>query len=602
MPWQRILIVMFLLECCAAEAAERPADLVLRGGKVVTMDQPQPSATALAIRGDRILIVGDDVAIRPWIGANTRIIELQGELVIPGLIEGHGHFLSLGQSRQMLDLSQARSWEEIARLVAQAAAKVEPGQWILGRGWHQSKWERPPQPNVEGYPVHDRLSQAAPDHPVLLTHASGHMTLANARAMELAGVDRSATDPPGGTILRDRAGQPIGAFREAATSLVERAYETSRKGRTADQVRKDREAAILRATEECLALGVTSFHDAGESWEAIGHFRELAERGRLGVRLWVMVGEPNDVLARRLPQCRMVGVGNHHLTVRAIKRFIDGALGTHGAWMLEPYSDLPKSSGLNTESLESLAKTAELAIRHDFQLCVHAIGDRANRQTLDLFERTFQRHPGKRDLRWRIEHAQHLNTADMPRFGRLGVIAAMQGIHATSDAPFVVTRLGQRRSREGAYAWRSLLDAGAMVVNGTDTPVEDLNPLRSFYASVTRRLENGATFFPEQRMTRQEALRSYTTSPAYAAFEESLKGSLAPGKLADIVVLSHDILSVPEEQILRTRVLYTVVGGRVLVEKGRILSSAVWTGNASRPLTSVKRGPSGTGVAPPGIP
>jgi predicted amidohydrolase YtcJ len=280
-----------------------------------------------------------------------------------------------------------------------------------------------------------------------------------------------------------------------------------------------------------------------------------------------MIGEVNEVLKRRLPQYRIVGLGDHHLTVRAIKRFIDGALGTHGAWMLEPYVDLPRSSGLNTLPLESLAETAELAMRHDFQLCVHAIGDRANRQTLDLFERTLQKHPEKRDLRWRIEHAQHLSPVDIPRFHRLGVIAAMQAVHATSDAPFVVTRLGERRSREGAYAWRSLLDAGAVIVNGTDAPVEEVDPIRSFYASVTRRLESGATFFPEQRMTRLEALRSYTASPAYAAFEESLKGSLTPGKLADIVVLSEDILSAPEEKVLQARVLYTIVGGKVLLDR-----------------------------------
>lgn len=556
-----------MLRCLAAEAGQEPADLVLRGGQIVTLDERQPAATALAARADRIVAVGDGAAICPWIGPNTRVIELQGRLAIPGFIEGHGHFLGLGQSKRMLDLSRARSWEEITRLVGEAAAKAPPGQWILGRGWHQSKWDRAPEPNVEGYPAHERLSRAAPDHPVLLTHASGHMTLANAKAMALAGVDRKTPDPPGGAILRDPTGEPIGAFREEAAGLVQRAYGASQDRRAPDQVRKDREEAILRATEECLAHGVTSFHDAGESLAAIDHFRELAQQGRLAVRLWVMIGEPNQVLARRLPQYRMIGLGNHHLTVRAIKRFMDGALGTHGAWMLEPYADLPQSAGLNTTPLESLAETAELAMCHDFQLCVHAIGDRANRRTLDLFERTFQKHPEKHSLRWRIEHAQHLSPADMPRFRRLGVIAAMQGIHATSDAPFVVPRLGERRAREGAYAWRSLLDSGAVIVNGTDAPVEQLDPIRSFHASVTRRLASGAAFFPEQRMTRPEALRSYTASAAYAAFEESLKGTLTPGKLADIVVLSQDVLSVPEEDMLQARVDYTIVGGKVRMER-----------------------------------
>jgi predicted amidohydrolase YtcJ len=348
--------------------------------------------------------------------------------------------------------------------------------------------------------------------------------------------------------------------------LIHRARRKGEAARTADDEAADFDEAIRLATEECLSHGVTTFHDAGESFGTIDRFKQLAARGELAVRLCVMIGESNDALAERLPEYRIVGFGNHHLTVRAIKRFIDGALGVHGAWLLEPYDDLPESRGLNTTPVDSIRRTARLAAEHGFQLCVHAIGDRANRVTLDVFEEVFKEHPAKTDLRWRIEHAQHLDPADVPRFERLEVIASMQGVHATSDAPFVVERLGTERARTGAYAWRTLLESGAVISNGTDAPVEDVDPIQCFYASVTRRLADGTTFFPEQRMTRREALRSYTIDAAYAAFEEDLKGSLTPGKLADVVVLSHDIMTVPEKEILQTRVLYTIVGGKVLYE------------------------------------
>jgi hypothetical protein len=482
---------------------------------------------------------------------------------VPGFIDSHAHFLSLGRSKMILDLSKARTWDEIVRLVEQAARNTPPGRWIVGRGWHQAKWQHPPEPGVQGYPTHHPLSRAVPEHPVMLTHGTGHMCLANAKAMELAGVDRDTRSPEGGEILRDETGDPTGVFREESMGLIHRAQRRSEARRTEEDGTRQLDEAIRLATEECLSQGVTTFCDAGSSLATIDHFRKLAQAGRLKVRLWVMIGEPNDVLAKRLAEYRIVDLGNHHLTVRAIKRFMDGALGTHGAWLLKPYDDLPESVGLNTTPVGSIRRTAELAIEHGFQLCVHAIGDRANRETLDVFEEALKKHPQGHDLRWRIEHAQHLHTADVPRFGSLGVIASMQGCHCTSDGPFVVDRLGVDRARHGAYAWRSLLDSGAVVANGTDAPVESISPIECFYASVTRTLPDGTAFFPKQRMTRREALRSYTLDAAYAAFEEDLKGSLTPGKLADVVVLSQDVMTVPDEEILRARVVYTIVGGRV---------------------------------------
>lgn len=566
------LLILTPLVCLAANWSVRtllaePATLVLRCGKVVTLDDVRPTASAVAVSGDKIVAVGSDEEISRRIGDGTRVIECAGRLVMPGFIEGHGHFVSLGESKLRLDLSTATSWEEIVAKVAAAAKTTPPGKWIVGRGWHQGKWKQPPTANVDGYPITSDLSQAVPDHPVLLTHGTGHMVLANLKAMELAGITTESKAPRGGEILRDHAGQPIGVFRETAMEPLHRAHDRSLRGRSPREVRDELLAAIREASAECLRYGVTTFHDAGAPLSEVDLFRKLAADGKLPVRLWVMLNESNDVLADRLAEYRTVGFGENHLTVRAIKRMIDGALGTHGAWLLAPYDDLPASTGLNTSPIASIRRTAELALQHDYQLCVHAIGDLANRETLNLMEDAFRSQPDKKDLRWRIEHAQHLHPADIPRFKKLGVIASMQGNHATSDGPFVVQRLGERRASEGAYAWHSLLEAGAIVINGTDAPVETLNPLDSFYASVTRRLANGVDFFPEQRMTRDQALRSYTQSAAFAGFEEQLKGSLTPGKLADIVVLSHDILTVPAETIRDTRVQYTIVGGRVVYER-----------------------------------
>lgn len=545
-----------------------PADLVLINGKVVTVDSARPQAEAVAILGDKIAAVGTTREIEAYIGPRTRVIDLQGKLVIPGFIEGHGHFTGLGRSQMILDLTRARSWDEIVAMVADAAKKAKPGAWIFGRGWHQEKWTRVPQPNVEGVPLHHELSRVSPHNPVLLTHASGHAAFVNALALKLAGIDARTPDPPGGEIVRDKNGEPTGMLRERAQGLVQAAVARVEAERSPEERQALRREEIRLAAEKALANGVTTFHDAGSSFQMIDLFKKLADEGQLAVRLYVMVrGETVEEMAKKLPQYRLIGYGNGFLTVRAIKRQIDGALGPHGAWLLEPYADLPTSRGLALESVEDITRTAELAIEQGFQLNTHAIGDRANREVLNIYEAVFRRHPDKKDLRWRIEHAQHLHPDDILRFAQLGVIASMQGIHCTSDGPWVIKRLGEKRAREGAYVWRKLWDAGVVVTNGTDTPVEDINPILSFYATVTRRLADGSTFFPEQRLTREEALKSYTLNNAYAAFEEKIKGSLTPGKLADLVVLSRDIMTIPEDQIPGTEVIYTIVGGKIVYSK-----------------------------------
>ncbi len=551
--------ILFLLVTSGFVANAQHADLVLHNGRVVTVDNARPEAEAVAIKGDRILAVGSNADIRELIGSDTQVVDAKGRLVTPGFIEGHAHFVGLGQSKMILDLTKANKWDDIVQQVAAAARDKSPGEWIIGRGWHQAKWDEEPAPNVHGYPVHTSLSAVTPDNPVLLTHASGHMCFANANAMERANVTKDTADPAGGEILHSEDGQPTGVFRETAQGLVRGNNLIS-----PAQAERDLQRAIQLATEECLENGITSFQDAGSSFGTVDAFRRLAAAGELRVRLYVMIRDSNARMARLLPQYKIIDAGKKHLTVRAVKRSIDGALGPHGAWLLEPYDDMPNSAGLNTASVESVRRTASLANQHGFQVCVHAIGDRANRETLDIFESFLGKREDGRNLRWRVEHAQHVHPDDIPRFAKLGVIASMQAVHCTSDAVFVPDRLGDSRSQFGAYVWRTLLDSGAVVTNGTDAPVEDVNPIDSFYAAVTRRLKDGTQFFPEECMTREEALKSYTLSCAYAAFEEGDKGSLEKGKLADIVVWSKDFMKCDEEDIRQAQPVHTIVGGRVL--------------------------------------
>jgi hypothetical protein len=560
-----------VLVLCAGTALAQPADLVLRNGKIVTLEQSAPEVEGLAARGGRIVAVGSNKVVDALVGPSTRVINLNQRLAIPGFIEGHGHFTEVGASKMMLDLSGAKNWDDVVAMVAAAAREAKPGTWILGSGFHQAKWDRVPEPNVRGFPVHASLSRVSPRNPVWLTHASRHAGFANAEALRQAGIDKNTSDPAGGEILRDAHGDPTGLLNERAQALIEHVLDTYRARRSAAEAQAELRQQIKLADRESLSKGITTFEDAGSPFATVDLFRKMAEHGELGLRLWVMLRAPQAELPGKLRRYYMLGVGGDHLTVRAIKEYMDGALGSRGAWLLAPYSDLPTDApnrtGINVEQLPYIRKTAELAIDNGFQLCTHAIGDRANREVLNLYQAVFREHPDKKDLRWRIEHAQHLDPADIPRFGQLGVIAAMQGIHCTSDGPFVIARLGRERAEAGAYVWQKLMKSGAVVGNGTDTPVEDVDPIQGYYASVSRRLKDGTVFFPDQRMSRMEALRSYTVNNAYAAFEEGSKGSLKVGKLADVTVLSGDILTMPESEIPSAKVDYTIVGGKVLYQR-----------------------------------
>jgi len=545
------------------------ADLVLRNGFIATVDPVIGNVTAMAINDYSITAVGSDQEINEFIGTDTEVIELDGRFVMPGFIEGHGHYMSLGRSKQILDLNDVDDWNEIVSKVAIAVDKSKPGEWIFGRGWHQDKWSSVPEDAVDGVPVNDTLSKVSPENPVVLGHASGHAAFWNDAALKIAGVNDETLDPEGGTIVRDKSGKATGLMRETAQRLISKARNEYDGRLTPQQIDIQNRERARMAADEALKNGVTSFHDAGASFETIDFFKQLESEKALDVRLYVMVRrEANDIMDAVLPQYRMTAEGNDFLTVRSIKRQIDGALGAHGAWLLEPYVDLPETSGLVLETVEDITGTAEVAVKHGFQVNTHAIGDRANRETLDIYEKVWNDlEVDGSQLRWRIEHAQHIDPEDIPRFGQLGVIASIQAVHGTSDGPWIPSRLGDERAKLTSQPWRTLFDTGAVVTNGTDVPVERIDPIASYYSSVTRIMNNGDAFYPEHKMTREEGLETYTINNAYAAFEEDIKGTLSPGKYADFIILSNNLLNVEDSEIPLTTVEMTFVGGELKYKK-----------------------------------
>ena len=561
-------IILVILTACEPKDNNTP-DLVLINGSIATMDENIPKVEAIAIKADTIQNLGTNKSIKEMIGENTKVIDLKGKFAMPGFIESHAHFLSLGKSKMELDLSKAANWDEIIALIAEAAGKAQLGEWIVGRGWHQEKWDPVPEENVEGYPLHTVLSSATPYNPVILKHASGHALFANQYAMKLAKIDTSTENPSGGIIVRDSLKNAVGVFEEEAMALIDNEYNKYLELRSPEEINSKNKKMVQLAVEECLKNGITSFTDAGASFDEIDFFKEIIDSGNLPIRLNVMIYENNKILKEKIKNYKIINYGNNHLSVRAIKSFVDGALGSRGAWLFEDYYDLQNYQGLNVTPLNILKETANIAIENGFQMCTHAIGDRGNNEMLNLYEIVFLQNKDKKDLRWRIEHAQLINRTDIPRFAKLGVIAAMQGIHATSDAPFVSKRIGRERAKRTAYVWRKLIDSGAIICNGTDAPVENINTIENYFASVTRQLSDSSAFFPEEKMTRMEALKSYTINGAYASFQDEKLGSLEIGKLADIVILTNDLTTIADENILKTKVETTIVGGKVLFTKNK---------------------------------
>jgi predicted amidohydrolase YtcJ len=553
--------LLFFFSC--KKTIPSSADLIVINANIYTVDPNNPKAQAVAVDNGRIIYIGQSSEALEYKNPDTKVIDAKGNFLMPGFIEGHGHFSGLGFSLLNLNFLKSKNWQEIIDSVASKAQMASPGEWIEGRGWHQEKWNTPTKGAVQGYPTYKEISILTEKNPVILYHASGHSLFANKAAMDLAGVNVETPDPVGGRIVRNQNKEAIGVFEERAMSLISSKYEEYKK----EQPQKQEERwykAIELAQQECISKGITSFQDAGSKFFELERYEKLASNSDLNVRLWVMARHSFDEMKDKLSRYKKINIGRNFYTCNAIKSEVDGALGAFGAWLLKPYADKPGFHGQNTTDIYEVKKIGELAKQLDMQFCVHSIGDRANRVVLDIFEGLASSKDGK-DYRWRVEHAQHLDPKDFGRFKSGNYIASMQAVHCTSDAPFVEKRLGNQRARFGSYAWKTLLDIGVKIANGTDAPVEDVDPIKNFYASVTRkRAEDGLVFFPEQKMTRAQAIKSYTFDNAFAAKEESFKGNIMLGKCADFVILSNNLLTCSEASILKTKILFTIVDGKIL--------------------------------------
>ena len=530
---------------------QQPADLVVLNARVYTADVNRPVAEAFAVRAGRIAFVGSSRGALALVGPRTERLDLAGRTVIPGMVDAHAHLLGLGQALRTVNLVGTRSYDEVIARVVERAKTARPGEWIRGRGWDQNDWAD------TRFPTHQALSRAVPNNPVYLTRVDGHAALVNAKALELAHVTAATPDPTGGRFIRDSTGNPTGVLVDGAQGVVGRVIPAASRVELREQT--------LAAIAEANRWGLTGIHDAGVDAEGIAVYEDLAREGKYDLRNYVMIRSDDSTLDAFMKRGRQIGVYDGRLWIRSIKLVADGALGSRGAALLEPYSDDPGNTGLITTTPERIKSVAVRALRAGFQVNVHAIGDRANRMVLDQFEAAFKEVPVA-DHRFRIEHAQILRYQDIPRFAELDVIPSMQGSHQTSDMYWVPNRLGWARS-QGAYAWRSLLNTGVVIPNGSDFPVEAVNPLISFHSFFTRQDADNfppGGWFPEQRTTRQEALWSITLWPAYAAFMENESGTLTAGKYADFVVLDQDIMTVAPEEVLKTNVVLTVLGGRVV--------------------------------------
>jgi hypothetical protein len=528
--------------------AKPAADLIITNARIYTADDTRPVVEAVAVAGGKVQFAGNASGALALKGAATRVVDLGGQTVIPGMVDAHGHVAGLGDALHIVDLTGTTSYDEVVARVAERAKQTPKGQWVLGRGWDQNDW------GDTRFPTHDKLTAAVPDHPVYLVRVDGHAGLANLKAMQTASVNAQTQDPSGGHIERAADGSPAGVFVDNAQGLVRRAIPRS----TRDEVKK----SLVDAIAEAQRWGLTGVHDAGAGPMELDVYEELAKSGQMKFRLYAMISDNAATIDAWFKRGPLVEGYNGTLWVRSIKLYADGALGSRGAALLEPYRDDPKNNGLLVSAPAHIQEVATRALQAGFQVNTHAIGDRGNRVVLDAYEAALKAVPTA-DHRFRIEHAQILNFDDIPRFAALGVIPAMQASHQTSDMYWAETRLGAGRLL-GAYAWRSLLNTGVVIPNGSDFPVEKVNPLISFHSAVSRQDARDwppGGWYPSERMTREEALKSVTLWPAYAAFQEKVLGSLTPGKYADFVVLDQDVMRVPAELILRTKVLQTWVGG-----------------------------------------
>jgi predicted amidohydrolase YtcJ len=557
-----IYICVIIIAFSSCKNSPPSIDLIIHNGTIYTLNIDNPTVEAVVISDGKIMTLGTSKEMLAYKTEQTETLDLEGRAMIPGFIDSHAHLLALGKAKRRLDFNNIRSYEEMIDMVEAAVKKAKPGEWILGRGWHQSKWKEIPNA-VTGYQTHEALSAISPDNPVMLTHSSGHAIFANKKAMKMANISKEnlTVTNEDGEIMRYPDGAPTGIFTENAEKLITAFVPAD----TKESLKMDLDAAIA----ECLKHGITSFQDAGSDAKSIEIYRAAIQENKMNIRLWVMLsasGTKKDSLLEAWYD-KGIEIGDW-LTIRAIKLYADGALGSRGAWLIDEYMDRKGHYGNLITPLDVIQSVSKKGAKYGFQVCTHAIGTRANREVLNSYEAAFKSFPDEtKDHRFRIEHSQHVHPDDIPRFSQLGVIASMQAIHFSSDRPWAIYRLGQIRIAANAYRWRQFVESGAKVINGTDAPIEPINPIPCFYTTVTRKTLRGQVFEEDQKLSRIQGLQSYTLDAAYGAFEEKVKGSIEVGKFADFAILSQDIMTVPDEQILETVVDYTIVGGEIKYER-----------------------------------
>jgi len=554
----RFSTLAFILLLSACSGSSETADLILTQGNVITMDEAQPRAQAIAIKGEKILAVGSNEQIDKLRGPQTEVIDLEGRTVVPGLVDGHLHFSRLGaDTSHIVELDDSQSLEEALTLIKRRAQGLAPGEWLTGRGWHVSNW------GTERWPTASDLDRVVPNNPASFVGMHSHASWLNSKALQAANITRDRADPEDGIIQRDpETGKPNGILIENAQWLVSDVIPEVQQEPLKESIRKSIQLA--------LSYGFTGAHDLSVSVEVIQAYRELVAEGDFPFRLnlYARIWRTGELLDSLLADGPIIAEGNHRLSMRAIKLSIDGALGARGAALLAPYSDEPQSTGVIRVPPDQVYEIVRQSLQSGFTAALHAIGDRANRIALDAVEKILQENP-LQDHRVRIEHAQIVALEDIPRFAQLGVIASFQWMHSTLDMPWAEKRVGPERI-QGGYAWRTFLDAGVRIIGGSDEGRRTFSPFMGIHAAVTRQDQDGnppGGWYPEQRLSRIEALRSYTLDAAYASFEEDVLGSITPGKFADVAVFSRDILSVAPEEILETEAVMTLVGGKVVFDR-----------------------------------
>lgn len=534
------------------------AELVFKNGNVYTANDKMPRTEAIAVKGDRIVFVGSNAEAQKFVGSNTRVVDLQGKTVLPGFTDSHHHLAGVGTREMTLNLEGITNLEDFLNAVKARVDQAKPGEWITGRGWIETFWKPPV------FPTRQDLDKIAPNNPVALTRADGHASVVNSAALKLAGIDKTTPNPFGGEISKDKNGEPNGMLLDSAQGLVRRKVPPASAA--------DLERAIVLGVTRNINLGWTQIQDAGGSYQDVDLYNKLYSEGKIKLRIYKAVHGPGPSAEKVLYGGAIVGAFGNRFNVRAIKVVSDGALGSRGAALLGPYSDAPETKGFLTVKREELAPMLEMALKNGIQVETHAIGDYANRFILDEYERALKAVPENQrkipEPRWRVEHAQIVNPADIPRFAKLGIIPSMQPSHAIGDLHFAPSRVGVERLA-GAYAWQSFIKLGVVLPGGSDAPVERGEPMIEFYAAVARRDQKGFTgpgWHPEEAVTREQALKMFTIWPAYAAFEEKLRGTIETGKLADLTILSADIMKIPEMDILKTRNVMTVINGEIVYE------------------------------------